>query len=89
MPFSTFSVVADYCYIITFVGSFSDCGTVYTLDQGHVDFAGQKTTYDSKVPVKCDDGYEHGGDSEITCGSDGKWSKASCGSGKSMCSSFQ
>lgn len=58
-----------------------NCGTVYTLDQGHVDFAGQKTTYDSKVPVKCDDGYEHGGDSEITCGSDGKWSKASCGSG--------
>lgn len=58
-----------------------NCGTVYKIDNGYVDFAGKDTTYDKKVEVDCDDGYEHDGDSEIKCGKDGKWSSTKCSTG--------
>ena len=53
---------------------FSDCGTVYKLDHGSVDFSDRDTTYGQSVSVKCEIGYGLQGDSFITCKADGTWS---------------
>ena len=41
---------------------------------GKVDFSKRNTKYKARVPVSCNTGYKIKGESEITCGSSGKWS---------------
>ena len=55
----------------------TDCGTAYTIINGHVNFTGRETVYDQLIPVFCDVGYELQGESHVTCLSDGKWSNMS------------
>ena len=54
-----------------------DCGSDYDLDNGVVKFEGEKTFVNSTIPVACDIGYNILGDTNIKCGMDGIWSKAS------------
>ena len=65
--------------LLSFRGSYvllylSDCGTEYTLDHGFANFDGKDTTFNQKVPVICNKGYEILGESEITCLATGDWS---------------
>ena len=53
---------------------FTDCGDVYNLPNGHVNF-GNETTYNQTAPVHCADGYYIEGDQHITCMADGNWTK--------------
>ena len=62
----------------------SDCGTVYPLENGYINFAKQKTTYKSKIPAECDSGYSVKGDSEIECKENGWTKKTSCSKGRNF-----
>ena len=49
------------------------------MAHGNADFSGQTTTFNSKVPVTCYEGFNIIGVDHITCQADGDWSKdASC-----------
>ena len=52
-----------------------DCGAIYTLPNGFVNFTDKSTTYNELVPVHCDVGFEIQGEHYITCLSDGSWSE--------------
>ena len=57
----------------------ADCGSIYDVEHGIVNFTGQKTTFNHSVPVNCDIGYEVHGDDHIKCLSNGVWStKSAC-----------
>lgn len=51
-----------------------DCGTMYPLYYGFVNFSGKATTYTEKIAVTCAKGYKIEGDREITCLGNGTWS---------------
>lgn len=53
-----------------------DCGSKYSIENGHVNFAGMKTTYGEKVHVNCDVGHHLVGNGYIECKADGTWSNA-------------
>ena len=61
-----------------------DCGTVYNLEDGHVDFVEVDVTYTQKVNITCNDGYYSTTHEHIECLSDGKWSEVECRHGKSL-----
>ena len=52
----------------------ADCGNVYQLADGHVNFTGAVTTYGHKIAVTCKEGYGIVGDSHISCLANGTWS---------------
>ena len=62
---------------------FSDCGTVYNLENGNVDFVEVEVTYKQKANITCNDGYYYTTHEHIECQSDGKWSEVECRHGKS------
>ena len=45
------------------------------MNNGQFNFTGRKTTFNQTVPVECDLGYEVHGNWEITCLSNGTWSR--------------
>ena len=53
---------------------FADCGDVYELNHGHVNFTGRITTYGETIPVTCNVGYNLAGDTGITCLDTSFWS---------------
>ena len=55
---------------------FVDCGSLYTLENGAVNFTGIKTIFQHTAPVYCDEGYRIQGSPRITCQSDGQWSQS-------------
>ena len=57
-----------YCSI-----NYADCGDNLTIPNGFVNIDGGATTYNEKVSVQCDEGYELIGDAEITCLANGRW----------------
>lgn len=52
-----------------------DCGTIYPLHYGFVNFSGRATAYKEKIAVTCAKGYMIEGDREITCLGNGTWSR--------------
>ena len=54
---------------------FADCGTDYHINNGKASFAGIETTINQTAPVICDPGYETHSVKEITCLSNGSWSR--------------
>ena len=52
-----------------------DCGNDYEITHGNADFSEQATTFNSKVPVACYEGFDIIGVDHITCQADGDWSK--------------
>lgn len=59
----------------TLFSLFADCGAIYSIENGNLNFTGRETVFNSSVPVLCDIGYEIYRESEITCLSDGTWSR--------------
>ena len=53
----------------------TDCGSDFSIADGHVNFTGLATTYGERIPVSCNEGYELVGEEVITCLADGTWSK--------------
>ena len=59
---------------IILIFSIADCGNVYTVPNGRVEFGQGDTTFGNTFPVRCDVGYEIKGDPKITCMHHGGWS---------------
>ena len=63
---------------------FPDCGTVYNLENGNVDFVEVDVSYKQRVNISCNDGYYYTTHEHIECLSDGKWSEVECRHGRSF-----
>ena len=69
MAWFAFLHLNKYPYILL-----KDCGVNYHIEHGHVDFDEHETTYESKVPANCNNGYNLVGDNFTVCQADGHWS---------------
>ena len=67
-------IVISIVVVIIVLLSFLDCGTIHELEHGYANFSGQKTTYDSRIPVYCRKGYFREGNDFLRCTENGTWS---------------
>ena len=51
----------------------SDCGDVYHVENGHVNFTGRDTHFNQTFPVTCFPGYTIKGDNHIMCLATRRW----------------
>ena len=61
---------------IQFKFTITDCGDLYTVANGIVEYGTLDTTYGSLVPIVCNTGFKLSGGTGTECLASGKWSTA-------------